>query len=238
MKNFLEYLASCASYSRLCGYAMQVTHESLHFPSGDFVFSLNGHDSLDEAKTLHNLGIVSGDLLHLILVQEEEGTGETPSEEKQLHIRPGGKVKPTASNQMCSCNLVNGRTEWVNKKPEYGQVANSSDHIQVCFSNRLNTSGNMECGQDFCMESGQDFCMESGQDFDRQNSAPNPVVKCRQDSVPPTATGVANDTFSNRNHFEQFLREQLPADVSCGATVLSLALHALMLDSGFMEQEV
>ena len=217
---------------------MQVTHESLHFPSGDFVFSLNGHDSLDEDKTLHNLGIVSGDLLHLILVQEEEGTGETPSEEKQLHIRPGSKVNPTASNQMCSCSHVNGQTEWVNKKPQCGQAANSSNHIQGCFSNRLNTSGNMECGQDFSMESGQDFSMESGQDFDRQNSAPNPVVKCRQDSVAPTATGVANDTFSNRNHFEQFLREQLPADVSCGATVLSLALHTLMLDSGFMEQEV
>ena len=202
------------------------------------MFSLNGRDSLDEDKTLQDLGIVSGDLLHLILVQEEEGTGETPSEEKQLHIRLGSKVKPTAANQMCSCSHVNGRTDWVNKKPECGQAANSSNHIQGYFSNRLNTSGNMECGQDFSMECGQDFSMECGQDIDRQNSAPNPVVECRQNSVAPTATGVANDVASNRNHFEQFLREQFPADVSCGATVLSLALHTLMLDSGFMEQEV
>ena len=145
------------------------------------MFSLNGRDSLDENKTLHDLGIVGGDLLHVI--QEKKESSETPSDEKQLHIRPGSEVEQNTANQTHSCS-----------------------HVHV------------------------------------QNSALNPVMECRQDlqhhSVAPTATRVPNGTSSNRNHFEQFLREQLQADVSSGAAVLSLALHALMLDLGFLEQEV
>ena len=206
-------------------YAMQITHESLHFSSVDFVFSLNGRDSLDEDRTLHDLGIVGGDLLHLV-VHEEEEIGERPSNEKQLH-KPGSEVEPNPANQMRSCSHVHVQTDRVKEKPECGQAADSSNQFQGCFSNRLNTGGNMECGQDFSMECGHGFSL--------QNSALNPVMESRQDSQHHS---VALTASSNRNHFEQFLREQLQTDVSCGATVLSLALHALMLDSGFMEQEV
>ena len=206
------------------------------------MFSLNGRDSLDEEKTLHDLGIVSGDLLHLV-VQEEEEIGERSSDEKQLHVRPGSEVEQNTANQTRSCSHVHIQTDRVEEKPECCQATDSSNQIQGCFSNRLNTGGNMECGQGFSMECGQNYSMECGQDFSLQNSALNPVMECRQDPqhhsvVPPTATRVSNGTSSHRNHFEQFLREQLHTDVSSSATVLSLALHALMLDSGFMGQEV
>lgn len=193
------------------------------------MFSLNGRDSLDENKTLHDLGIVGGDLLHVI--QEEKEIGETPSDEKQLHIRPGSEVEQNTANQTHSCSHVHVQTDRVKEKPECRQATNSSNQIQGCFSNKLNTGGNMECGQGFSMECGQDFSL--------QNSALNPVTECRQDPQHHSvATSVSNGASSDRNHFEQFLREQLQADVSSGAAVLSLALHALMLDSGFMEQEV
>ena len=231
--------------------------------SGDFLLSLNGNDGLDESQTLHELGIVNGDLLHVVVARGERG-GQPRS------VSCGGAAGLKTTNQLCSCSHVTNQTEVhvANGSPEYNHVTDSCNEYS---SNGLHTSDagisveqgqntalgvehaqspDMECGHNPYMACSQNTLlnpdMECGQNIRdaqcAQNAPLNPNMECGQDSQPPfhsegQATIKASDVTASRGgHFEEFLRGQLPPDALRGGCVLSLALHALMLDSGFMEQ--
>jgi len=243
--------------------------------SGDFVLSLNGSDSLDESQTMRELGVVNGDLLHVIVVGGERGG-------QPCCIKCGDVTGLKAANQLCSCSHVTNKTEVTDDNHhvtdnsventalgvEHGQGPNMGcghkQNMAYACSQNTPLNPNMERGQNTAdMENGQNTAdMEHGQntaDMERgrntagmecglilnpeitQHTPLNPSVEGEQPLFHSEAQAVVSvlaARASSGDHFEEFLRGQLPPDGLCHWDALSLALHALMLDSGFMEQEV
>jgi len=252
--------------------------------SGDFVLSLNGSDSLDESQTMRELGVVNGDLLHVIVVGGDRGG-------QPCCIRCGDVTGLKTANQLCSCSHVTNKTEVTNDNHhatdtsventalgvEHGQSPNMGcghkQNMAYAYSQNTPLNPNMERGQNTAdmehglktadMEHGQNTAglkcgqktadmergrntadMECGQILDpeiTQDTPLNPNIEGEQPPFHSEAQAVISilaARASSGDHFEEFLRGQLPPGGLCRRDALSLALHALMLDSGFTEQEV
>ena len=257
------------------------------------MLSLNGSDSLDESQTMRELGVVNGDLLHVIVVGGERGG-------QPCCIRCGDVTGLKTANQLCSCSHVTNKTEVTNdnhhvtdnsventalgmehgRSPnmgcghkqnmayacsqytplnpnmERGQKTANMEHGQktadmergqktVDMEHGQNTAG-LKCGQKTVdMERGRNTAdMECGPILDpeiTQDTRLNPSIEHEQPPFHSEAQAVVSvpaARASSGDHFEEFLRGQLPPGGLCRRDALSLALHALMLDSGFTEQEV
>ena len=230
------------------------------------MLSLNGSDSLDESQTMRELGVVNGDLLHVIVVGGERGG-------QPCCIRCGDVTGHKTANQLCSCSHVTNKTEVTNDNyhvtdnsventalgVEHGQSPNMGcghkQNMAYACSQNTPLNPNMERGQNTAdMEHGQKTAdmergrntvdMECGQILDpeiTQDIRLNPSIEGEQPpfhSEAPAVVSALAARASSGDHFEEFLRGQLPPGGLCRRDALSLALHALMLDSGFTEQEV
>lgn len=212
------------------------------------MLSLNGSDSLDESQTMRELGVVNGDLLHVIVVGGERGG-------QPCYIRCGDVAGLKTANQLCSCSHVTNKTEVTNNNHhvtdnsventalgvEHGQGPNMGcgHKLNMAYACSQNTPPNPN------MERGQKTAdMECGQILDPEITQDTPLNPSIEGEQPPfhseaqAVISVPAARASGGNHFEEFLRGQLPPGGLCRWDALSLALHALMLDSGFTEQEV
>ena len=248
------------------------------------MLSLNGSDSLDESQTMRELGVVNGDLLHVIVVGGERGG-------QPCCIRCGDVTGLKTANQLCSRSHVTNKTEVTNGNHhvtdtsvenaalgvEHGQSPNMGcgHKLNTAYACSQNTplNPNMERGQKTAdmehgwntadmehgqktadMERGQNTAglkrgqntadMERGQILDPEITQDTPLNPSIEGEQPPfhseaqAVVSVLAARASTGDHFEEFLRGQLPPGGLCRRDALSLALHALMLDSGFTEQEV
>ena len=126
----------------------------------------------------------------------------------------------------------------LNPNMERGQKTADMEHGQkTADMERVQNTAGLKRGQNTAdMERGQILDPEITQD-----TPLNPSIEGEQPPFHSEAQAVVSvlaARASTGDHFEEFLRGQLPPGGLCRQDALSLALHALMLDSGFTEQEV
>ena len=231
--NAWQYNTSNRSLSRW------FVHESSSFHINIFVYrdscrlSLNGRDPLDENETLEQLDIVSGDLLHVIHGAEWASDVQPQSSAAQ-------DTRGPSTDTQCSANTVLASGAGP-------QVLSHSLHQEEEKKRFSSSALETERG-------GQEDMEQGATGTQAMETAPSTEGVPSQEEMLPVATGgISHWVTGGTSHFEEFLQGHIiPAPCTCtsqstaeaalsGSTpvsVLCMALHMLMLDSGYLLKEV
>ena len=223
-----------------------------------FELSLNGKDGLEESLTLKELGIVSGDLLRVLnkrgqssrdgslanQMQDPNHVTIPPNEHAHKDItstnNQGSKFN-SAANEMYKCSHVTS---------QHHSMKRSTIHAQPRPKEQCIGDG-MECGQSGmeCGQSGME-CGQSGMECGQSRMEPDQLSRngmetetvVRDNAMATTERTVcacAVTRSQSGSHFDELMSGNVPVGLNCSPTdVLCLALHTLMLDSGFLCQQV